>query len=175
MMHRARIVKSRKSGRRALAASRKKQTIGQGIHMKAAFLVLFVTALIGTLAAQESKPVPKDSVRVAIPGCARGVVFTAGRPSEDRLGGAVVPEGMHLRMSGPKKTMAEIKGQEGSRIEITGLMKKGQPGQEGIGIGGVRIAPAPSPSGGTLRPGPGVSQNVIDVEGWRRVSGECPR
>jgi hypothetical protein len=143
--------------------------------MKATFLVLFFAMLIGAPGAQESKPVPKDSARVAIPGCSKGLVFTASRPTEDRLGGAVVPEGMHLRMSGPKKLLEEVKHQEGSRIEITGLMKKGQSGQDGIGIGGVRIAPAPSPSGGTLRPGLGVSQNVIDVEGWRRIPGECPR
>ena len=46
-------------------------------------------------------------------------------------------------MSGPKEMLAEIKGHEGSRIEITGLMKKGQQLQTGIGVGGgVRISPA---------------------------------
>lgn len=70
--------------------------------------------------------------------------------------------------------MAEIKRQEGSRIEITGLMKKGQIGQSGVAIGGVRIAAGSSPSGGGLGPGSGVSQITIDVEGWRRVAGDCP-
>ena len=93
--------------------------------------VFFVVAALGggLLAAQEQKPVPKDSVRVFVPGCSKGYVFTAGRRTEDLPGGSGVPEGMHLRMSGPKKLMAEIKGHEGSRIEITGLMKKGQPGK----------------------------------------------
>jgi hypothetical protein len=71
--------------------------------------------------------------------------------------------------------MAEIKRHEGSRIEITGLMKKGQAGQDGIGIGrGVRITPGPSTSSGGLRPTPGGGQVMIDVEGWRRVEGNCP-
>ena len=101
-------------------------------------------------------------------------MFTAGPRTEDQPG-SPVPEGTHLRMNGPKALMAEVKGQEGSKIEITGIMKKGQPGQ-GVGIGGgARIAPGGSPSGGGLMPGPGAGQIMIDVEGWRLVPGTCPR
>ena len=140
------------------------------------FLVVAAAAILsGPLGAQESKPVPKDSVRVFVPGCSKGRVFTAGPRTEDSPG-APIPEGTHLRMSGPKEMLAEIKGHEGSRIEITGLMKKGQQLQTGIGVGGgVRISPGPPQSGGGMRPSPGVSQIMIDVEGWRRVAGDCPR
>jgi hypothetical protein len=80
---------------------------------------------------------------------------------------------MHLRMNGPKKMMAEIEAHQGSMIEITGLMKKGQYGSDGVGIGGgVRITPGPAPSAGGLSVGPSVNQ--IDVEGWRPVVGSCP-
>jgi hypothetical protein len=139
-------------------------------------ITIFVVAALmssGALGAQEQKPVPKDSVRVFVPGCSKGMIFTAGRRTEDSPGSAV-PEGMHLRMSGPKQMIAEIKRQEGSRIEITGLMRKGQFGPDGVGIGGgVRITPGPSPSGGGLLPSPGAGQIMIDVEGWRRVPGDC--
>ena len=132
-----------------------------------------VAALSGPLAAQEDKPVPKDSVRVFIPGCTKGFIFTAGPRTRDQPGSVNVPEGMHMRMNGPKKIMAEIKAHEGSMIEIAGLMKKGQYGPEGVGIGGgVRIAPGPA--GGSLGGGPGVNQIMIDVEGWRPILGECP-
>jgi hypothetical protein len=143
--------------------------------MKMTVFGIVVAAMsIAPLGAQETKPVPKDSVRVFIPGCSKGMIFTAGRPPEDRSGGSAVPEGMHLRMSGPKAMMKDIKGQEGSRIEISGLMKKGQFGPDGVGVGGgVRITPGPSPSGGSLGPGLGFSQNMIDVEGWRRIGGDC--
>ena len=131
-------------------------------------------ALSAAAGAQETKPVPKDSVRVFVPGCSKGYVFTAGRRTEDLPGGSGVPEGMHLRMSGPKKLMAEIKGHEGSRIEITGLMKKGQPGQ-GVAIGGgVRVSPGSPSAGSGGVPSPGGGQNIIDVEGWRSVPGDCP-
>src|SRR5262245_3351308 len=78
--------------------------------------------------AQEKKPVPKDSVRVSIPGCTKGYIFTTGPRTADQPGSVDVPEGTHLRMNGPKKMMAEIKAHEGSMIEITGIMKKGQYG-----------------------------------------------
>jgi hypothetical protein len=142
--------------------------------MKAAVVFTVIAVLSGSLAAQETKPVPKDSVRVSIPGCVKGHVFTVGRRTPDQPGSADIREGMHLRMNGPKKLMAEIKGQEGSMIEITGIMKRGQQNPDGVAVGGgVRIGPG-SPSGGS-RPGLAMSsQPPIDVEGWRPAVGYCP-
>jgi len=135
----------------------------------AAALVLAVAASCAALSAQETKPVPKDSVRVAIPGCTKGYVFTAGPRTVEEPGNFEIREGMHLRMNGPKKLMAEIKAHEGSMIEIVGLMKKGQY-NDGVSIGGgVRIAPAPV--GGMSSPTSGQIQ--IDVEGWRQIDGAC--
>ena len=152
----------------------KKITIRTGIQMKTTIFVVAVM-LSGSLGAQESKPVPKDSVRVFIPGCSKGLIFTAGPRTEDRTGDSYVPEGMHVRMNGPKVLMAEIKRQEGSMIEITGLMKRGQFAQDGVSIGrGVRVTPGSSPSGGSVLPSPSAGQIMIDVEGWRRVRGDCP-
>lgn len=135
---------------------------------------------------KEPKPVPKNSVRVAIPGCSKGVQFLASRPAEDQPGGSAVPEGTVLRMNGPKPVMNEIKGHEGSRIEITGLIKKGQERGGGVQVGrGVRIGggggSGPSaPLGGGIGGGvgvgsPGGGQLAIDVEGWRQLPGDCPR
>jgi hypothetical protein len=137
-------------------------------------VVLLVVFAIGPLAAQEEKkPVPKDSVRVFVPGCSKGYVFTAGRRTEDEPAGAPIPEGMHLRMGGPKKLMAEIKAQEGTRIEITGVMKKGQVG-DGISVGhGVHVSGG-APSAGSGMGAPGGNQSMIDVEGWRQLPGSCP-
>jgi hypothetical protein len=135
-----------------------------------AIAVILSTAV----AAQEPKPVPKDSVRVFIPGCTKGYMFTAGPRAEDQPGRSNIPEGAHFRMNVPKKTMAEIKKQEGSMIEITGLIRKDDLVQDGVGIGRVRISPGPSMSGGGSMPSPGAGQVVIDVEGWRRVPGDCP-
>ena len=138
-------------------------------------IAVAVALLSGPLVAQENKPVPKDSVRVFIPGCTKGFIFTAGRRTQDQPGSVDIPDGMHLRMNGPKKIMAEIKAHEGSMIEITGLMRKGQYKQDGVRIGGgVRITPGRTPTDGSLPGNPVVSQMLIDVEGWSPFAGGCP-
>jgi len=133
------------------------------------------TAAIDAQDTQEKKPVPKNSVRVSIPGCTKGYVFTVGPRTVDQPGSVNLPEGMHLRMNGSKDLMKEIKAHEGSMIEITGLMKKSQYDPRGVGIGGgVRISPGPA-SGSGMGPGaPVADQPQIDVEGWRPAVGECP-
>ncbi len=151
----------------------------RGLHMKnLSCAVLLAASTIGLLHAQDSKPVPKNSVRIFVPGCGRGYVFTAGRPAEDVPGGSAVPEGTRMRMAGPRKLLREIEAQEGNRIEITGLIKKGQDLGRGVPLGGgARITGGGPPvagggSGfGTVAP---VEQLVIDVEGWRPLPGNCP-
>jgi hypothetical protein len=114
------------------------------------------------LGAQDARPVPTDSARVSIPGCTRGYIFTAGRRTQDVPGSVNMPEGTHVRMNVPRKMMAEIKAHEGSMIELTGLMKKGQYLPGGVALGrGVQLG---QPAG----------QMQIDVEGWRPVAGDCP-
>jgi hypothetical protein len=71
--------------------------------------------------------------------------------------------------------MDDIKQAEGSMIEIAGLMKRNDLTPSGVGIGPVRVSPGPSPSGGSSLPTPGRNQVMIDIEGWRRVPGSCPR
>jgi hypothetical protein len=138
-------------------------------------IIAIVAVLSGRLVAQEQKPVPKDSMRVSIPGCTKGYVFTAGRPTLDEPGSVSVPEGMHFRMNGPKKLIAEIKAQEGSMIEITGVTKRGQYKPDGVAIGGgVRVGPGPGVTGGSPLGSPVGSQIGIDVEGWRLIEGRCP-
>jgi len=139
-------------------------------------IVVTLGALAAPLTAQEPKPVPKDSVRLTIPGCSKGYVFTASRRTPDEPGSAEIQEGMHIRMNGPKKLMAEIKAHEGSMIAITGLMRKGQLRPDGVGIGGgIRVAPAPAGPGGGVIGNPIANQVQIDVEGWRPAAGECYR
>jgi hypothetical protein len=131
-----------------------------------------VVLLLGTLQAQEPKPVPKDSVRLSIPGCSKGYVFTAGPRTPDQPGSASVPEGTHLRMNGPKKLISDIKAHEGSMIEITGLVKKGDLVPDGVAIGGVRIRPGRGPTS-SVSGTPLGGHISIDVEGWRLAVGSC--
>ncbi|MBI3402220.1 MAG: hypothetical protein HY048_12435 [Acidobacteria bacterium] len=141
----------------------------------AVLTIVFAVVSSGQLNAQERKPVPQDSMRVSIPGCTKGYIFTAGRRTEDEPGNVDAPAGLHMRMNGPKKVITEIKAHEGSMIMLTGLVKKGQFRPDGVGIGGgVRISPGAAPTGGGMVSVPGVSQAFIDVEGWRQINGSCP-
>lgn len=129
--------------------------------------------------AQDQKPVPKDSVRITVPGCAVDYVFTAVRATEDTPGGATVPEGTHLRLSGKKDMLKEIKAHEGSRLQVTGLIRKGQSLGGGLAAGGARVSGGGRPvAGGTggygAGVGAGVDRIVIDVEGWQPIPGDCP-
>ena len=137
-----------------------------------AVLIAASALLSGPLVAQEEKKVPRDSIRVSIPGCTKGYVFTVGRRTADEPGSVSVPEGTHFRMNGPKKLIGEIKTQEGSMIVLTGITLKGQylPGGVALG-GGVRVSPGPT--GGGLG-SPVAGQLSIDVEGWRPTEGHCP-
>jgi hypothetical protein len=130
--------------------------------------------LSAPLVAQEKK-IPKDSIRVTVPGCTKGQVFTAGPRTEDQPGRLDVPEGIHLRINGPKKLIAEIRAHEGQMIQLTGLMKKGQYNQQGFPIGGgVRVIPG---TGGPVGSRPTVGTegvNYIDVESWQPAPGSCP-
>ena len=140
--------------------------------------LILVGALLATAtswaAAQEMKKVPKDSVRVSIPGCAKGAAFTVGRLSADQPGESTVAEGLRLHMNGPKKLLADIKAHESKRIEITGIVKRDDlvPNQVNLGKG-VSISAGPAtPASGTGVPI--ASRAQIDLEGWRQIPGECP-
>jgi hypothetical protein len=148
----------------------RRQTYGPEILALLRVLIVGIALMGSQLFAQEPKKVPKDSVRVSIPGCVKGYVFTAGRRTTDEPGSVNVPEGTHFRMNGPKKLINEIKAQEGSMIMLTGVTLRGQylPGGVPIG-GGVRVGP----SSGTYSSAV-AGQLSIDVEGWRPTEGHCP-
>ena len=132
------------------------------------------SVMLGGVAVAQEKPVPKDSARVTVPGCSKGIVFTAGPRTEDQVGRTEIPEGMRFRMNGPKPVMTQIKAHEGQTIQITGLVKKGQYDGTGIKVGGgVRITPG---TGGVSvgRPSPDAGINYIDVESWQPAPGACP-
>jgi len=141
-----------------------------------AVLVLALCAFSGSwLVAQETKPVPKDAVRLSIPGCAKGAAFTTVRPSADQPGTYDVPAGVHMHMNGSKQLMTAIKAHQEAMIEITGTVRKDDLRQDGINVKGVRISPGPSPSSGGSPGVPIAPQIQIDVESWRQISGTCPK
>ena len=113
-------------------------------------------------------------MRLSISGCARGRVFTVDRNPEHEVAQAVPEYGRKLRLQGQKKLLDEIKANEKSMIEITGLIKQSDIVQPGIGLAGgrVRIAPAMPMGRGGADPGP--QPPVVDIESWRLLNASCP-
>jgi hypothetical protein len=141
--------------------------------MKVLAVAAVLVAAVPLLA--QEKPVPKDSERIFVNGCAHNRVFTVGARREDRPGRSDIAPGTRMLMNGEKKLLNEIKARESEEIELTGLIRKSDMKQGGIRLGDrVRIGPA-SPLGSN--PGRDVYANqiMIDVEGWRRLGGSCSR
>jgi hypothetical protein len=138
------------------------------------FTLVFAVSL-GVAALAQEKPVPKDSERIFIPGCARNRMFTVGPRREDQPGRSDIAPGTRLLMNGPKQLLNQIKSNESNEIELTGLIRKSDLTQPGVKIGDhIRIGPGPSPTG--ANPGRDYQSNqiMIDVEGWRVLTGSCP-
>ena len=146
--------------------------------MKAITLAAVLIAASSSLsfALAQERPVPKDSMRLSISGCARGRAFTVGRDPNHESRGFELEEGMKLRLEGQKKLLDEIKAREASMLELTGLIKQSDTTQPGIGLAGgrVRIAPVmPSSRGPAYDPGPPIP--VFDVESWSLLNSSCPK
>ena len=135
-------------------------------------MLVMVGAWAG-MAAQE-KPVPKDSMRITITGCAKGVAFTV-MESPEHESRSSVPPGRRFRLSGKKALLNDLKRAEGQMIEVTGLIRRGQMDQGGMPLGGgVSIGPGPSPLSGMAGRDANYTQVVLDVEGWRPLPADCP-
>jgi hypothetical protein len=143
--------------------------------MKHPLLAVTLVAAFSSLSSAQERPVPKDSTRLSISGCANGRVFTVGRDPEHEAP-PVIELGAKVRLEGDKKVLAEVKKHEGSMVEVTGLMKQSDVVQPGIGLAGgrVRIAPVmPSSRGPAVAPPPPAP--ILDVESYRLLNASCQK
>jgi hypothetical protein len=144
--------------------------------MKYRFL-LMIPVLGVALVAQE-REVPKDSVRVSIPGCSKGSAFVVTESPEAERTSVEIKTGRRFRLTGKKQVLAEIKQREGTMIEVTGIVRKNDlAGPGGISLGGGRVriggsAPVQG-SGGDVNRAPASANAIIDVEGFRPLAESC--
>jgi hypothetical protein len=143
--------------------------------LTAAALVLLSSAF---LAAQEQARVPKDSARIAIPGCSRDRVFVvADAPNHEPVGTRLEP-GRRFRLAGKRELLDAIKAREGTMVEVTGLVRKA----DLEGSGGVRLFGGRVRIGGAQPQAPlsDVQRNstyaevVLDIESYRMLTESCP-
>jgi len=147
--------------------------------MKYGIAALFLTIGI-TAAAQEERPVPKDSVRVSIPGCSKGSAFVVTDTPEGERTSVEIKSGRRFRLTGKKELLNEIKAREGYIIEVTGIIRKNDlQGPGGISLGGGRVriggGPPVAGSGQDVNRAPQSANAILDVEGFRPLGEPCPR
>jgi hypothetical protein len=136
---------------------------------------LIVTVLSAVTAAQE-KPLPKNEVRVQIPGCAYNRTFVSEEAPAGEPTGSIAA-GRRFKLSASKQLLADIKKQQPSMLEITGRIRRadlddirGVPLGGGVRIGGGR----PQASTAPLGQNPGYYEVMIDVESFRLLPATCP-
>ena len=144
------------------------------------FLTAAALALLSSafLAGQEQAKVPKDSARIAIPGCSRDRVFiVADAPNHEPIGTRLEP-GRRFRLAGKRELLDAIKAREGTMVEVTGLVRKADLERSG----GVRLFGGRVRIGGAQPQAPlsDVQRNstyaevVLDVESYRMLTESCP-
>ncbi len=125
-----------------------------------------------------TKKIPSDSVEVGARGCLTGRVFAASERTEGegvQLGPDIA--GHRFRVSAPKAVMNEVKQQNGNFVEVVGIVKKSDLGDNLIGarVGNTRVVigqPGRDVARGSL-PSP-ASVPVIDLSSVKFLSETCP-
>lgn len=141
--------------------------------MQALVSAMFLLAVAHLAAAQE-RPIPSDSTRISISGCAKDRTFIVDEPAGREITATGIQPGRRFRLSGPRRVLDDIKKREGTMVEITGLVRK----SDVAGPGGVTILGGRVRIGGTAPRDavrdPMYNQVVIDVEGFQVLPDRCP-
>jgi hypothetical protein len=145
--------------------------------MKSIFALL-VVAVVAPLAGQE-REVPKDSVRLSIPGCVEGRTFIVMRRDRPEPVDAEVEPGRRFRMNGKKDLLKEMQSQKFTMIEVTGLVRRSQVKERGVTVAGGRVRigggqPQAPMGGGGVGQSAYYNEAVLDVESWRSLPDSCP-
>jgi len=137
-------------------------------------LVAVLILLAAAPAAAQERPVPSDSTRITIPGCARDRAFVVGKPEGHEIAASGIQPGRRFRLSGPRAVLNDIRKRETTMVEITGLVRK----SDLAGPGGVTMLGGRVRIGGALPRDPVrdpmYNQTVIDVEGFQLLPDPCP-
>lgn len=142
--------------------------------------ILLLSVIASAATAQEEKPVPKDSARVHIAGCANKRTFTVKRPPEGEPVQVEIEPGRQFSMNGKKELLAQIHAHEADMIELTGIVLRNDLArQPGVSLGGGRIRISPgnpqAPLGGGGGTDPHYTRSIIDVESWRPLPATCEK
>jgi hypothetical protein len=138
--------------------------------------VLAAVPLVAQQEQEKPKPVPKDSLRVIITGCVKGRVIRAADVRQTDTTSGIDIRSRTFRIEGKREPMNAVKGVDGQRAELTGLIKKSALIQPGMSVMGGRVKIGGGTNGTAGSPGPpDPAQDVVvlDVESVQPIGGSC--
>jgi len=154
-----------------LDAETRKQ--GYTCAMQTLVVVIVSLAAAGVASAQE-RPVPSDSTRITVPGCAKDRLFVVGEAEGRENTATGIAPGRRFRLSGPRSLLDDIKKREGTMVEVTGLVRKSDlSGPGGVSLLGGRVRIGGASPRDPVRD-PMYNQIVLDVEGFQVLPDRCP-
>lgn len=132
------------------------------------------------VSAQDTRPVPKDSVEVEARGCLKGRVFTAtGQPEGELTQTGPEITGRSFRVTGRRETIDLVKRYNGQYVAIVGIVRKAALDDPGVGVRLGRrtrvVIGAPGSDPTRVNPtsaAPGIA--TLDLRGVRPLSDRCP-
>ena len=154
---------------------------GYTVTMRFLLAAIILASGISLVAQQKEgeKPVPKDSTRVVLQGCATGRTFIVGPRSEHGAANLQIEPGRRFRLEAKKPVLEEIKKGEKTMVEVTGLIRKADlqpPGGVTFAGGRVRVGGTDprQPVGGSASSSTPYNQITMDVESSRPLPEPCP-
>jgi hypothetical protein len=140
--------------------------------------IALVCALAAVSPAQEQEgarpKVPSDSLLVNVTGCVKGRVIRAEDVRQPDTTSGITIKNHSFRLAGKKNVMELVKGVNGQRAEITGLIKKSALIEPGMKFKGGRIViGGGSPTSTSSMPSPAENVVVLDAVTVQSLGGTC--
>jgi len=121
--------------------------------------------------AQERPRIPDDSVELNVSGCLKGRVLAVSDTRETDTQSGPIVRGKSFRLAGKGDIMKQVKKEDGSFVEVTGVVKRSALDSKGITIGKRVKVGGGSPVAGTHAiPDPVADVAVMDISTLRHRS-----
>ncbi|MEO7275480.1 MAG: hypothetical protein ABIX28_04030 [Vicinamibacterales bacterium] len=132
-------------------------------------------ALTGAQADSQERPrIPDDSVELNVQGCLKGRVLSVSNTRETDTQRGPIVRGKSFRLAGKGDIMKEVKKEDGSFVEVTGVVKRSALDSKGISIGKrVKVGGGSPVSGTRSMPDPVADVAVMDITAVRHRSNSC--
>jgi hypothetical protein len=123
---------------------------------------------------QERPRIPDDSVELNVSGCLKGRVLAVSDTRETDTQSGPIVRGKSFRLAGKGDIMKQVKKEDGSFVEVTGVVKRSALDSKGVSIGKrVKVGGGSPVSGTRAIPDPVADVAVMDISALRHRANSC--